>query len=399
MRIGIITSWMRLGWGVDLTLHMVGSALTAFGHEVTIYTANHDGSFARAPYKLVHTPVVPHKFFPRFEYRARRYIPFFNKEPNDIYLIATHPYFYYPWFLKKPVVNCEFGIVPTIGFSWRKKAMWAYMRLTQFYLYHPAADAIMSISEFTRRSLPWFLRGKTFPIYLGAEHYDPTHPDRDVLFPSPLLEPDPKDPSHPREVPVDKRSEEELRWEFREKHGFSKSDVVGLYVGRINPIDQPYKGTKELFEIVPKLQKEFPELKWVAVGLGTREDEELCKRSGILPLLNHPDWMMRQVYAGCDFYATASKWEGFNLPLVEAQYFGKPAVAYDVAAHPEVIEAGQTGFLAKDRADFEDKLKKLIRERELREHMGKRAREWAKKFNWRDCAKKVEQLFERILGK
>ena len=110
-----------------------------------------------------------------------------------IYLIATQPYFYYPWFLRKPVVNYEFGIVPTRGFSWRKKAMWAYMRFTQFYVYHPAADAIVSNSEFTRRALPWLVRGKTTPIYHGVEHYDPLHPDHDKLFPSPLLEPDPHD--------------------------------------------------------------------------------------------------------------------------------------------------------------------------------------------------------------
>jgi glycosyltransferase involved in cell wall biosynthesis len=390
---------MRLGWGVDLTLHLTASALTALGHEVRLYTANHDGSFARAPYELIHAPVVPHRFFPRFEYRARRYIGYFNREPNDIYLIATQPYFYYPWFLKKPVVNYEFGVVPTQGFSWRKKAMWAYMRLTQFYLFHPAADAIVSNSEFTRRALPWFVRSKTTPIYHGVEHYDPLHPDHDKLFPSPLLEPDPRDPDHPKEVPVDRRSEEELRGEFRREHGFSDTDVVALYVGRINPIDQPYKGTSELFELAPRLMREYPQLKWMMVGLGTDKDGELCRRSGIIPLLNYPDWRMRQVFVGCDLYATASKWEGFNLPILEAQYFGKPVIAYDLAAHPEVVDAPNTGILAKNHSEFENGLRKLIQDKEFRERLGARGREWAKKFNWMKCAKEFEELFEDIVSR
>lgn len=397
MKIGIITSWMRLGWGVDLTLHLTASALKALGHEVTLYAANHDGTFAKAPYKLVHTPVVPHRFFPRFEYRARRYISFFNSEPNDIYLIATHPFFYYPWFLKKPVVNYEFGIVPTTGFSWRKKAMWAYMRLTQFYLYHPKADAIVSNSEFTRRALPRFVWKKTIPIYHGVEHYDPLHPEHDFLFPSPLLEPDPKDPSNPREVPVDRRSTDELRTEFRLQHGFSKNDVVGLYVGRINPKDQPYKGTGELFELVPKLRKNHAQLKWVMVGLGNENDRQLCLRNGIIPLLNYPDWKMRQVFVGCDFYATASKWEGFNLPILEAQYFGKPAVAYKLAAHPEVVLDGKTGFLATSRTELESSILKLIKDKDLREQTGQAGREWARRFNWMNCAKEFEKLFIRII--
>jgi hypothetical protein len=34
MNIGIITSWMRLGWGIDLTLHLTASTLKGLGHEI-----------------------------------------------------------------------------------------------------------------------------------------------------------------------------------------------------------------------------------------------------------------------------------------------------------------------------------------------------------------------------
>ncbi len=398
MNIGIITSWMRLGWGVDLTLHLTASALTALGHDVRLYAANHDGSFANAPYKLIHKPVVPHRFFMRFEWRARRHIAYFNEEPNDIYLIATQPYFYYPWFLKKPVVNYEFGIVPTTGFSWRKKLMWAYMRLTQFYLYHPRADAIVSNSDFTRRALPWFIRSKTTPIHHGVEHYDPSHPDYPLLFPKPVLQPHPTDPSKPREVPVDRRTNEELREEFRRELGFKDEHIVGLYVGRINPVDQPYKGTGELFDLVPRMREKHPQLRWVMVGLGTEKDGELCRQSGIVPLLNHPDWQMRKVFCGCDIYATASKWEGFDLPILEAQYFGKPVLGYRLAAHPEVVDDGEGGYLVGSRREFERRLEELILDPSLRREMGEKGREWAKGFSWRKCAGEFVRLFERVLG-
>ncbi len=398
MKIGIITSWMRLGWGVDLTLHLTASALTSLGHEVRLYTANHDGSFALAPYELIHAPVVPHRFFPRFEWRARRYIRYFNEQPNDIYLIATQPYFYYPWFLDRPCVNYEFGVVPSTGFSWRKKMMWSYMRFTQFYLYHPRAAALVSNSEFTRRALPFYVRRKTRPIYHGVEHYDPLHPDHGRLFPKPLLEPVPGDPEHPREVPVDRRSEGELREEFRRDHGFADSDVVCLYVGRINPVDQPYKGTAELLELIPKLRSEFGSLKCVMAGLGVEKDADLCRKSGIVPLLNHPDWKMRHVFCGSDIYVTASKWEGFNLPILEAQYFGKPGVAYRLAAHPEVVNDGVTGFLARKPDEFASRLMQLARDPELRSSMGISGREWARRFNWLSCAKEFERLFKEVLG-
>jgi glycosyltransferase involved in cell wall biosynthesis len=389
---------MRLGWGVDLTLHLTASSLTALGHTVKLYTANHDGSFARAPYDIIHTPVVPHPLFPRFEWRARRYIDFFNKEPNDVYLIATQPWFYYSWFLDKPCINYEFGIVPTTGFSWRKKLMWAYMKYTQFWLYHPKAAAIVSNSDFTKSALPWFVQAKTETVYHGVEHYDPLHPDHDILFPEPLLEPDPYNPNKPREVPVDKRSNEELRIEFRRKHGFTDKNIVGLYVGRINPVDQPYKGTQEMFDTLPGMMRDDYNLKWVMVGLGTDRDVMRCRDAGITPLLNLPDWKMRQVFAGCDIYASASKWEGFNLPVMEAQYFGKPVIVYNMAAHPEVVLNGKSGYLVNSNDEFKARLVELMKSAELRGKLGAEGKKWAGIFTWRRCAQQFENLFESVVA-
>ena len=132
------------------------------------------------------------------------------------------------------------------------------------------------------------------------------------------------------------------------------------------------------------------------VGLGTERDGQLCRDAGILPLLNHPDWRMRQVYVGCDIYVTASRWEGFNLPVLEAQYFGKPVLAYDLAAHPEVVKPGETGFLVKDQESFENNLRELVADPGLRERMGAKGREWAGRFNWMDCARNFERLLEDV---
>jgi glycosyltransferase involved in cell wall biosynthesis len=200
-------------------------------------------------------------------------------------------------------------------------------------------------------------------------------------------------------VPVDRRGENELRAEFRAAHGFADHDVVGLYVGRINPIDQPYKGTAELLDLVPRLRSKHPELKWVMVGLGTEKDEEMCRRAGIVPLLNHPDWRMRQVFCGCDLYATASKWEGFDLPIMEAAYFGKPVVGYRLAAHPEVVNDGVSGFLVRAREEFQGRIEQLVTDKQLRESMGAEGRKWASHFTWRKCAEQFEGMFQELLNR
>jgi len=276
--------------------------------------------------------------------------------------------------------------------------MWAYMKFTQYYLYHPFAKAIVSNSEFTRRALPWFVRSKTATIYHGVEHYDPLHPDHETLFPAPLLVPDPLNPKNPREAPVDRRPDEILRAEFRRQYGFTDKDVVGLYVGRINPDDQPYKGTAELFDVIPKVMRDEYRLKWVMVGLGTDRDAMRCRDAKILPLLNFPDWKMRQVFVGCDLYASASRWEGFNLPVMEAQYFGKPVLVYNLAAHPEVVSNGESGFLVNTNLEFEEKLRLLASDASLRDNLGAEGKTWARKFTWKKCASEFEKLLELAAG-
>ena len=52
-------------------------------------------------------------------------------------------------------------------------------------------------------------------------------------------------------------------------------------------------------------------------------------------------------YAACDVYATASLWEGFDMPLVEAQACGKPVVAFDIGPHKELIN--EKGILVQPK--------------------------------------------------
>lgn len=41
-------------------------------------------------------------------------------------------------------------------------------------------------------------------------------------------------------------------------------------------------------------------------------------------------------YAAANVYVTASLWEGYDLPVVEARVCGKPSVMFDIGPHPEI---------------------------------------------------------------
>ncbi len=113
-------------------------------------------------------------------------------------------------------------------------------------------------------------------------------------------------------------------------------------------------------------------------------------------MTNIPNEVLKICFASCDVYCSASKWEGFNIPLVVAQANGKPVVAFNVGAHYEVVADRRTGFLVETTREFDDQLEILVEDDRLREKMGKKAAEHAKKFSWDSSVKLLENVIKKI---
>ena len=131
----------------------------------------------------------------------------------------------------------------------------------------------------------------------------------------------------------------------REKYGF-KDEKVLLYVGRISP----HKGVDLLIESFNLVLEKIPDAKLMIVGKPTFDNyfkklknmaEKNVIFSGFVKDEDLPEY-----YASCDLYVTATLWEGFDLPVVEAQEIGKEVVAFDLCSHPEVVK---NGVLVKPR--------------------------------------------------
>jgi N-acetyl-alpha-D-glucosaminyl L-malate synthase BshA len=97
-----------------------------------------------------------------------------------------------------------------------------------------------------------------------------------------------------------------------------------------------------------------------------------------------------------------SETESFCLGLLEGMCFGCPGVATSVGGIPEVIENNVSGKLcpAGDAEALAAATEELIRNRELREKMGKTARERARdKFSAKAIVPKYEALYRRVCQK
>ena len=119
-----------------------------------------------------------------------------------------------------------------------------------------------------------------------------------------------------------------------------KNNKVLLYVGRI----APHKGIHLLLKSFNIVKKQIPNLKLLIVGKPTFNNyfKKLKKTANKDVIFTGfvPDENLPYYYAACDVYVTASLWEGFNLPAVEAQACGKPVVAFKIGAHEEIVKKG-----------------------------------------------------------
>ncbi|MGN5044470.1 glycosyltransferase family 4 protein [Aeromonas sp. 3P] len=85
----------------------------------------------------------------------------------------------------------------------------------------------------------------------------------------------------------------------------------------------------------------------------------------------------------------------------EAMAMGKVVVSSDVAALAEIIDDGVTGLLHKkdDPEDLANKIRLLIEDHNLRDRLGKSAREWVvAERDWKVIAKRVDTVYRNLLG-
>lgn len=179
--------------------------------------------------------------------------------------------------------------------------------------------------------------------------------------------------------------------------------TILLSVGRLSH----EKAYGEVFEQLPTLLKQFPDLQYVLVGddFGAQADlKELAEQLGISTHVHFlgsvSDEQLRAAYHHADIFVHPSRYEAFGIVLAEAQAAGLPVIARNVAAVPYVVRHNKSGLLFNSGEELQQHLTSLLKNTALRQEMGTVGREYiTATFAHPVLVKKVLGLYEELKTK
>ncbi|MBI3396898.1 glycosyltransferase family 4 protein, partial [Candidatus Woesebacteria bacterium] len=161
----------------------------------------------------------------------------------------------------------------------------------------------------------------------------------------------------------------------------------------------PYKGFQKLINMVNNLTNLYPNI--LLTIAGSSPDKKYLKYlneikgRNIQIIVNASEEELINLYKNSDIYLTADKYLFFGMPVLEAASFNIPSISLNYAAANEVIKNKKTGFVVNDEKDFQEKLKLLIVDKNLRIKMGKEAKRFSKELTWDKTANMYLKLFKK----
>jgi glycosyltransferase involved in cell wall biosynthesis/O-antigen/teichoic acid export membrane protein len=163
-----------------------------------------------------------------------------------------------------------------------------------------------------------------------------------------------------------------------------------IYLGRV----KRYKRIELLLDVLESV----PEAKLDIAGDGEHrpELEGEIERRGLserVRMHGHvSEERRRQLLRRAWVHLTASSAEGWCLTVMEAAACGTPSAALAVGGLRNSIEHGVTGLLADTPAELAAHARRLVREPELRQRLGRQAEARAHRFTWDQTAERSLQL-------
>jgi glycosyltransferase involved in cell wall biosynthesis len=327
---------MLRGYGVSVVAHELQKGLSTYGWDLRIGYLESD----------LHSEGEGRMYMPA---DGREILAYCAREQIDVVVAQTSPYFeILPEIADDiPVVCFEHGD-PTPGFFANETASREFVKKNKLRNVYPRVSDVWTISDFLRHDIEW-PAAKVVPN--GADHVGVGLVDR-----------------RNRTGPV----------------------RVG-FLSRLGNLEAEYKGNDFLVALARRFVGN-PQVEFVAMGRGVPSDAVPFEQAGISVTLNATDEERAHFFQSIDVFFSASRWEGFNLPLVEAQHCGCAAMAFDVGAHPET-----TPYVVGSLDDAEVLLRHWVEDRHALVGAALRCQRFVdERFTWGATSQRFAQLLDEV---
>lgn len=170
-----------------------------------------------------------------------------------------------------------------------------------------------------------------------------------------------------------------------------------FYSGSISPRKNLLRMLKSFYKIKDQIPHNL-----VVVGAKTWGSDKVYKyisenlknRVKILGYVS--DEELVDLYNMADMYLYPSLYEGFGLPILEAQACGCPVLTSNVTSCPEV--AGDSAMIVNPYSTDEiaEAILKIFTDKNLREDLIKRGHENIKRFSWKKTAERILNICDEL---
>lgn len=185
--------------------------------------------------------------------------------------------------------------------------------------------------------------------------------------------------------------------EIRKKYQLPEHYI--LFVGNANP----RKNLERLIRAFDRLkrEKQIPHELVIVGGKGWKfnsnsvlnsvENKNAIKTVGYVP-----DVDMAAVYSAADLFAFPTLYEGFGIPVIEAQQCGVPVLTSNVSSLPEVGGDAALYVDPLNETEIADGMSTLLNDAQLREDLVKKGFQNAERFSWEKSARLLNEVVDQI---
>lgn len=159
-----------------------------------------------------------------------------------------------------------------------------------------------------------------------------------------------------------------------------------------------HKNLKRLIEAMPKIVQDHPSIILKLVG-EARTPDAIAVKNNLLKILEEhgiadnviflgfvSDQELADLYSECQLYVFPSLYEGFGLPLIEAQYCGAPVVCANAGSLPEIGGNSVIRFDPYSVDSIAQTISNTLNDEKLREALIMDGYENIKKYTWIQAA-------------